>query len=338
MPARALVIAILAGCTQGPAPATWCTTSGQALGTTWTVKWSTDASVCDEKRVAMGTSDALAEVDRQMSTWREDSELSAVRRGPGAVRVSRDTAEVVQDALDLARATGGAYDPTVQPLMEVWGFHSRDRAPTAPSEEALSAARSQVGWERVRVGQDAGGPTVDAGGTALDLSSIAKGHAVDRVSAVLSRLQHADHYVEVGGEVRVHGHGPSGLWTLGIDAPVEGSLPGEQLAARVRLTNGAVASSGNYRNVVEVDGRRVHHTMDPRTGQPAVSDVASVTVIAPDCRLADGLATAVMVLGSDAGLALLEGYGDVQGLVLVAGSDGWTTRSTPGMAAYLPEP
>jgi thiamine biosynthesis lipoprotein len=271
----------------------------------------------------------LAEVDAQMSTWREDSEISAVRRG-GEVTVSPDTVDVVRDALALAAATDGAFDPTVQPLMEVWGFHSGSRTPAAPAPEALEAARAQVGWTRVRTGPD----WVDAGGTALDLSSIAKGHAVDRVSTALSRRGLANHMVEVGGEVRVAGEGPRGVWALGIDAPEEGAAPGQRFVAVAELVNHALATSGNYRNLVEVDGRKVHHTMDPRTGQPAVSDVASASIVAPTCREADALATAVMVLGAEAGLALLEARPDVEGLVLVSG-DTLEQRPTSGMARFL---
>ncbi|MCA9569770.1 MAG: FAD:protein FMN transferase, partial [Myxococcales bacterium] len=176
---------------------------------------------------------------------------------------------------------------------------------------------------------------IDAGGTALDLSSIAKGHAVDRVSLALSRQGLADHMVEVGGEVRVAGSGPAGLWRLGVDAPEEGSVPGQSFVAVLQLTNQGLATSGNYRNLVEVDGRRVHHTMDPRTGRPAMTDVASATVVAPTCRQADALATAVMALGAEAGLALLEGLPDVEGLVLVAG-DPLVQRTTTGMDAAFP--
>jgi thiamine biosynthesis lipoprotein len=307
----------------------WCVAEGPTLGTTYTVKWS--APGCEGVQPAVTA--ALETVDRQMSTWRDDSEITAVRGG-GVVNVSADTASVVRDALTLAQESAGAFDPTVQPLMEVWGFHSQERALEEPTPEALETARSQVGFERVTVGANDSGPWVNAGGTALDLSSIAKGHAVDRVSLALSRLGHPHHMVEVGGEVRVAGEGPNGLWSLGVDTPTEGAAPGASYAAVVRLTNHALATSGNYRNLVEVDGRKVHHTMDPRTGRPAVSDVASVSVVASTCREADALATAVMVMGAEKGLALLESRSDVEALVLVAGEP-ITQLTTSGMSDFL---
>lgn len=307
-----------------PTASSWCEASGRTLGTTYALKWAGDCDGVQEEVEAV-----LETVDRQMSTWRDDSELMAVRKG-GRVDVSPDTLSVVRDGLALAEATGGAFDPTVQPLMELWGFHSRERTLTTPSAEALAAARSTVGWTKVSTGAT----WVNAGGTALDLSAIAKGHAVDRVSLLLSRKGRANHMVEIGGEVRVAGEGPRGLWSLGVDAPEEGGVPGQQFVAVVQLTNHALATSGNYRNLVEVDGRKVHHTMDPRTGEPAVTDVASVSVVAPTCREADSLATAVMVLGATEGLALLERRSDVEGLVLVSGPT-LEQRPTSGMTAFL---
>lgn len=309
-------------------PPSWCAFQGPTLGTSFHVKWEAESCGGVEQVVV----DTLDEVDRQMSTWRDDSELIAARRG-GRSKVSIDTADVVRDALDLAAETGGAFDPTVQPLMEVWGFHSRERAHARPSDEALAAARAQVGWERVQVGRSPEGAWLDNGGTALDLSAIAKGHAVDRVSLALSALGHANHMVEVGGEVRVAGRGPRGLWSFGVDTPEEGGVPGTDFAAVVRLTNHALATSGNYRNLVEVDGRKVHHTMDPRSGRPAVTDVASVSVVAPTCREADAVATAAMVLGAEQGMALVERLPRVEGLFLLAEG---VQRPSSGMHAFLP--
>jgi thiamine biosynthesis lipoprotein len=320
----------------GPSTSTpvWCEAAGKAFGTTWTAKWSAEA--CDPE-VPASIDAVLATVDAQMSTWRDDSELSRVRRADGPLPVSADTAFVVRDALALAETTEGAFDPTVQPLMEVWGFHQRERQIAAPDPAALAAARDQVGWQKVQVATVDGRPTLDAGGTALDLSAIAKGHAVDRVSAVLSARGYADTLVEIGGEVRVTGRGPRGTWTFGVDAPVEGNAPGQDFAAILKLTDRALATSGDYRNLVVVEGRKVHHTMDPRTGQPAVSDVASASVVARDCRTADGWATAMMVLGAERGLALIEQRSDLEALLITSGPEGFEQHTSSGMTAFLAE-
>jgi len=308
---------------------------GEALGTTWTVKW-VEPALAGDAAVEEAVTSTLAEVDRAMSTWRDDSDLSRIRAATGPVVVAEETAFVVASALALARETDGAFDPTVEPLMELWGFHGTARE-TLPTEAEIETARARVDYRRVRVGRDeAGRPTVDGGGTALDLSAIAKGHAVDRVSRALSDLGVADHMVEVGGEVRAQGRGPSGpLWKVGVDLPREGLMPGTALADVVVVTNAAVATSGNYRQTHRIAGTEVHHTMDPRTGRPAASPVASATVVAEDCRTADGVATALMVLDPDEGLRLVEAHPDLEALLLVPEGDTYARRMSTGMPRHL---
>lgn len=330
---RAFVLVAVAACaSERPAPEVHLL-QGEAFGTTWTVKWS---GAVGPEAVEPDIVAVLAEVDVQMSTWRDDSELSRARAADGAVVVSEGTVDVVRTALALAEATGGAFDPTVEPLVEFWGFRG-ERRTTLPTEEALAEVRGLVGWERVTLGRSgAGEPLLDTGGTALDLSAIAKGHAVDRVSHALSAHGVANHYVEVGGEVRVSGASPRGtLWRLGVERPVPGSAPGADLVSLLSVTNRAVATSGNYRNAYVVDGVRVVHTLDPRIGRPVETPVASVTVIAPDCVLADGWATALMVLGAS-GLERVERTPDVEALLLSQGPDGaLTAEQTTGMPAFL---
>lgn len=306
--------------------------SGEALGTTWHVKWVEPAAAGDSsEQVRAATDAALAEVDLHMSTWRDDSELNRARRADGPLGISDDTAQVVSAALGLSAATNGAFDPTVQPLMELWGLHGNARD-AVPTDDEIASTLERVGWRRVRLGRAEDGQAVlDVGGTALDLSAIAKGHAVDRVHNALSGLGIGSVFVEVGGEVRVSGPGASGpLWRVGVDLPDPSSRPGQDLALVVELTNGSVATSGNYRNRYEVDGQTVVHTMDPRLGRPTETAVASATVRAPDCRTADGLATALMVLPPDEGLALIERRPDVEAAVLLFEGDGFALRASSG--------
>ncbi len=255
-----------------------------------------------------------------MSTWRSDSELSAIRESLDPVDVSEATAAVVRQALWLSEQTGGAFDPTVQPLVELWGFHGTPLT-VLPTPEEIEAAQTQVGWRRVQVSHVDGQAVVNGGGTALDLSAIAKGYAVDRVSLAISELGVGSHLVEIGGEIRVSGPGPGGgLWSVGVEAPLPGNVPGASLFGLVEVVNASVATSGNYRQSRTVQGVEVHHTLDPRTGRPATSGVGSATVIAPTCALADGLATALMVLGEE-GLPLIEGMEGVEaGLIWVDAS------------------
>ena len=304
---------------------------GEALGTTWEVMWRSTEVERDD--VADRIVFVLTSVDQQMSTWRDDSELSRIRASDGPVPVSEATASVLAEALWLAEATGGAFDPTVQPLVELWGFHG---APLTelPSDQALSTARESVDWTRVVLGRSEAGPTIDAGGTALDLSAIAKGHAVDRVSDALSALGIGTHLVSIGGEVRASGSGPDdGLWSVGVEMPTPGNAPGSELYGIVRVANRSVATSGNYRQQRVVEGVEVHHTLDPRTGRPSDSEVASATVIAPTCALADGLATALMVLGSE-GLPLIERLPNVEAGLLWMGPNGIYAEESSGFELH----
>ena len=325
-----LLIVAMLGCTRiEPAPVH---IDGQALGTTWSV--TIGAGQVDAVAARLATEQALASVDAAMSTWRDDSELMRIRRGPGPVEVSPETGAVVMAALDLAKITNGAFDPTVQPLMELWGLHGEART-TAPTQDEVDAALAQVGWQKVTVQPGLGVATVDGGGTALDLSAIAKGHAVDRVSDALKALGARDLLVEVGGDVRGGGQGPNGPWRLGVDWPQEGLEPGEQLAAVVALVDRGMATSGNYRNTYEVDGVRVVHTLDPRTGRPVYGKIASATVVAPDCQTADGWATALMVLGPEAGMAAIEARPELEALLLVPDGDGFRDVQSKGMTKIL---
>jgi len=309
-------------------------TQGKAFGTTWNVNWKGDAGSVAE--VSTMIAQRLEAVDAQMSTWRDDSELSAVRRADGPVTVSGPTAEVVAAALVLSAQTGGAFDPTVQPLMELWGFHGKPRD-DLPAQHEIDAVRSQVGWDRLKVTETADGtPQVDAGGTALDLSAIAKGYAVDQVSEGLSAMGLTEHMVEIGGEVRALGDGGHGDgWLLGIETPQVGSLPGSSLHAVVRLREGALATSGNYRNRYVVDGHALSHTMDPRTGRPTESATLSASVVAPTCRLADGLATTLMVMDPEDGLALVASLPGVEALILSGTGGARSERATAGMESLL---
>lgn len=291
-----------------PEAPTWHRMAGEVFGTTFHLTWSGPAPEAVEPAVLA----ALERVDARMSSWRPDSELSAIRQGPSVVVVSEETADVVRDALALAEATDGAFDPTVEPLMELWGFRGTRRS-APPTEAEIEAARAQVGWHRVEVFRHGGLPLVDAHGTALDLSSIAKGHGVDVVAHTLATLGSADHLVEIGGEVRVAGEGPRGLWTLAVEAPAPGGTDAST-AGVLAISNLGLASSGNYRNGYELEGERVVHTMDPRTGRPRRSDVLATTVLAPDTRTADGWATALMVLPLAEGQAAIEARPELEAL------------------------
>ena len=278
------------------------------MGTTYTVKVAPGASPSLATRIAElegRVRQALDEVDRLMSTFRPDSELSRFNRAPANVPValSPDTIEVFSLALEVHRESGGAFDVTVGPLVEAWGFGpERHRRP--PAADALQELRDRVGSHLLQLDPAAGTLTKIREGVECDLSAVAKGYAADRVATALAAAGVDRYMVELGGEVRVHGLNRNDRpWQIGVERP----LPGQRGVQRILpLTEGGLATSGDYRNFYEIGGRRYSHALDPRTGAPVTHSLASVSVLAADCATADAWATALLVLGPDEGYRLAE--------------------------------
>jgi len=274
---------------------------------------------------------ALDQVDRMMNIYRPDSELSQVnQRGAlQAVEVSAETYRLLQKALDYSEMTDGAFDVTVGPLLQLWKQAEREQQ--RPSEADLAAATGRVGYQNVvlsRWPRDGLSDPCDCRVSlaqehiSVNLNAIAKGYAVDRALAALRRRGVAAALVEIGGEIACFGDNcPGGGWRVGIQDPFADDTdnPLSQSARwAIRLSDAAVATSGNYRRYVSVADRRMSHIVDPRTGRPA-QKLPSVTVIAPLAADADALATAISVMGPQDGLALVESLPDVEAL-LVAGT------------------
>ncbi len=293
---------------------------GEALGTGWAATLVTreppePGRVAELRRRVVAV---LDRVDRGMSTWREDAELVRFNRlgGSPPFHFSAETRRVVAAALELARETGGAFDPTVGPLVALWGFGSH-AATSDPSEQELERARARVGW--AKLSWDDEGGLAAAPGVELDLSAIAKGYAVDAVVGELSREPLLGLLVELGGEVRGFGLAASGEpWRVGIEDP---SAPGSGFEAVVALSGAALATSGDYRRLRVVDGERRSHVIDPRSGRPVRTRVASASVVAPTCMEADAVATALMVLGPAAALAFVEDRPWLEALLLLREGD-----------------
>ncbi|HVH32502.1 MAG TPA: FAD:protein FMN transferase [Tahibacter sp.] len=300
--------------------------NGSSMGTTWSVK------VCARRRpeaarVQAAIDAVLASVDREMSTWRADSDLNRYNRAAatGWVALPEDCYRVVATALDVAAQTDGAYDPTVGPLVNLWGFGPDGRRAEPPAVEAIERARADCGWQRLRR-DEAQRAVWQPGGAQLDLSAIAKGFAVDQVCARLHSLDIHDYLVEVGGELRAQGRRGDGRpWYVAIEAPDDDSAALPLVGV---LRDGAIATSGDYLRYFESAGQRYSHTIDPRTAEPVRHALASVSVLHEQTMLADAYATAFSVLGAQAGLAFAQRHGiaarfvsrEAQGLVSVESS------------------
>lgn len=304
------------------------------MGTTFTVKVVTsqlDAPRVDGLRKTIETT--LAAVDAKMSHYRPDSEISRFNQFHATTpfAMSPDTVSVIGQAVEISRLSGGAFDITVAPLVDAWGFGPAGPVTAVPSEVAIARLRHRVGYTQLEIDRETSTIRKHHPGITGDLSAIAKGHAVDRVATALVEVGMNNYLVEVGGEVRAGGHNETGaVWRVAIERPRVGTSTVQRV---VELTNRALATSGEYRNFYELDGQRVSHTIDPRSGRPITHQIGSVSVVAERCVQADGLATALEVLGLAEGYPIAVEHGWAA-LFVVRNADGtFREHPTPAFTA-----
>jgi thiamine biosynthesis lipoprotein len=266
----------------------------------------------------------LEDLNRRFSTYLPDSEINRFNRWPAGGKPFKASAEfyrLLQTAHRIHRLSGGAWDGTVRPLVDLWGFGPAPARGTVPAAGEIAALRNTVGFDQIALG-----PALTIakrrGEIALDLASIAKGYGVDALAELIRSHGYRDFLVEIGGEVVASGRRPGGgPWKVGINVPLAGA-PATAVYGVVSLSDRAMATSGDYRNFFEIDGHRYAHIIDPRTGYPAANGVISATVLAPDCTLADGLATALCVMGQGPGLKLVETLPGIEALILTTREGG----------------
>ncbi|MAG30209.1 MAG: hypothetical protein CL908_04845 [Deltaproteobacteria bacterium] len=299
---------------------------GDSMGTTYELRIA--GPRLDERlrhRIEVETERRLDEIDRWMSNWNPDSEVSRfnAHHGTDGFPVSQQTAELVAFAVELGKWSGGAFDVTIGPLVALWGFGEGARVGAPPSGAEIDERLAHVGARLLRIGR--GSPS--SGGflrkndpeVEIDLSAIAKGFGVDHVARGLRGLGRQDFLVEIGGEVHAAGERPGGgAWRVGIEKPLD---EGRAIQAIVELRDQAMATSGDYRVFYREGGQRISHTIDPRTGRPVDGGPASATVIAASATEADAWATTLMVLGEEEGLPLATQWG-VAAMLLVRDDDG----------------
>jgi len=329
----ALAIAVLAGCSFQPEEKIW-EISGPVFGTSYHINVVLTEDQERLETLASGIDKVLEDVDASMSTWREDSELSRFNQRIDQSEwfpVSAGLFEVIQKANEISRLTDGAFDVTIGPVVNLWGFGPQARPETTPSEDSLAKVLAATGFENLELRADP--PAVRATPPQyVDLSAIAKGYGVDAVARFLESEGVDAYLVEIGGEVRVNGRKPDdSTWRLAIEQPVS---EGRQVNRVVALESRAMATSGDYRNYYESEGRRYSHTIDPATGEPIAHKLASVTVIADDCMTADALATGFNVMGYERANALAVRE-DIPAYFIVRTEDGFKTHQTPAFSSYV---
>jgi thiamine biosynthesis lipoprotein len=304
--------------------------AGETMGTTWRVTLL-DVPPADWRSEIERV---LALVDARFSTWREDSELSRFNasRTSAWIPVSEQTVALIAEARDVSERTEGAFDPTVAPLIGLWGFGAAGPQPLPPPAHALARARARVGIAALALREAPPALKKPVPELALDLSGIAKGHGVDALAERLVALGATRFLVEIGGELRSVGAGPqAGRWRVAIERPRLGPAALQRV---LTLRDVALATSGSYRNFATVAGERRSHVLDPRTGEPIRHDLVSVSVLAARASLADAFATGLLVLGPKRGPELAAREGLVA-LFVVERDGRLLEEHSPAFAAYL---
>ena len=324
-------------CANAAAPP--ATFTGDTMGTRYTVKAVDLPGNLDLQTVENEIRQKLQRIDGLMSTYRPDSELSKLNRFDRTGEwfdVSPQTAAVLEEALTVGRLTGGAFDVTVGPLVNLWNFGPGDTvAEEVPTPEAIETAAIRVGFQHIELRTDPPAVRKKLANLYIDLSGVAKGFAVDRVAEYLAGRGAKNFLVEIGGEVRAAGNNHLGVpWRVGVESPVAAIRAVEKAVA---LKDLAMATSGDYRNYFEIDGVRYSHIIDPRTGRPVAHRLASVTVLDASCARADALATALMVLGPQQGYELAARE-KLAVLMIVRGDDGFIEKTTRAFDDAVSQP
>jgi len=310
MNGRAVVLPLLAsiiaiGCSDDSVLASY-DLHGNTMGTTFNVTLVAPSAQTDLEHLKSGIHEKLEHIENIASTYRADSELSRFNANPSTdwVSVLPELCDMIAAAQEVSDTTGGAFDITVGPLVNLWGFGPQQSEPELPTDEEVAAAQLKVGNVKLQTNCEQSMLRKTIADVYVDLSGWAKGYAVDEIAELLDSGQLTNYLVEIGGELRVSGHNAEQRdFAIAIEKPLQNN---EMDHSIVRLSNVAVATSGDYRNFYVHDGQRYSHTIDPRTGRPVTHNLTGVTVVTSSTAYADAMATALLVLGPEDGHALAE--------------------------------
>jgi thiamine biosynthesis lipoprotein len=297
---------------------------GPTMGSTYSIKYVRHAGLPPAEEVRVQVEQILADVDRQMSTYRSDSDIEVFNALPAGRCQAMPAAvlELVRVGQQLSEQSDGSYDLTVEPLMNLWGFGPQAREEKVPSAKALAEVRKRVGYQHLRIDGD---QLCKDAAIEVDFNSIAAGYAVDTIAARLEAMGIHDYLAEATGELKASGHKADGSpWRIALEEPRDD----KQVAERVIAVDGlGLSTSGDYRNYFEQGGRRFSHTFDARSGAPVSHNLASVTVIHPSALMADGLSTLLLILGPERGWDYAEKH-DIGAFFVIRADTGFVTRSS----------
>ncbi|WP_371234770.1 FAD:protein FMN transferase [Pseudomonas sp. QE6] len=325
-----VLLAVLSGCGQSVERF-----GGPTMGSSYRVQYVPTDKAPDAEKLKAEVDAILASLDEQFSTYRDDSVVSRFNALPaGACMVlTVDMLTLWRYGEALSQQSGGAFDLTVEPLLNLWGFGPQSRSEQVPAAADLQRERARVGHQHLHLQGEQLCKDVNA---QLDFDSIVAGYAVDKVSARLAELGLTDYLVEITGELKAVGHKPDGTpWRIALEVP-----SGErerQVERSVALDGFGLSTSGDYRNYFEEGGQRYSHTFDARSGVPVKHALAAVTVADAQVLNADGLSTLLMVLGPEEGYTFAERHG-LAAFFIVRQGEGFVTRVTPRFDALFPTP
>ncbi len=312
------------------------TLTGQTMGTFYSIKFISmkkqSASLWQQR-----VETRLQEVNDRLSMYNPKSEISLFNRLPAhqSFRLSPDFYQVLVQCQYLYQITQGAWDGTVKPLVDLWGFGTLDRPDSLPDPGQIQAALDRTGFFKLELTDHR--LTKKHSNITLDLGSIAKGYGVDAIAELLAAHQIQNFLVEIGGELVGSGTNKKGdPWTVGITRPDKNGYH-QGVYKVIALENMAIATSGNYRNFFEREGQTFSHIINPKTGFPVENQVVSASVIAENCTLADGLATALMVLDLPKGMALIQSLAHTECLIIQKQGDRFIATRSPGFGAFEQE-
>ena len=305
--------------------------TGNTMGTQYSVKLPQLQDGHDVAKLQQSIDTVLDGDNAQMSTYLSDSEISRFNASESTEwqLVSADLCKKIAASQAISKLTDGAFDITVGPLVNLWGFGPGEMIDEPPSEDAITALLDVTGFENLHTDCARFAMKKDVAGLMVDLSAIGKGFAADRVGLLLASIGYEDFLVEVGGELSIRGMNAKGEpWAIGIEAPLTNQRRPHTV---VHLTNVGMATSGDYRNFFEADGKIYSHTIDTRTGRPVTHTLASVTVVDELASRADALATALLVMGPEEGMAFAERE-QLAVLMLIRTNGGIEERQTAAFA------
>jgi thiamine biosynthesis lipoprotein len=321
----------MSGCARAPQE---LAISGPTMGTTYSIKVAAAPADVDAHALRVAADEILDRIDRGMSGYRPDSEISRFNASSSTdwFEVSADLAIVVDHALQVSRESGGAFDVTVGPLVAAWGFGAAGEPVDLPDGAKLEELRSQVGYQKLEARLQPPALRKSAATVQVDLNGIAPGYAVDLMAERFQSM-HLEHFmIDIGGEIRAQGRNARGeAWRIAVERPID-SEP--EPYAILQLDNASVTTSGEYRHYFDRDGHRYSHTIDPRTGRPVEHSLASVVVMGSTAMDVDAWATALNVLGTEAGRELALKRGMPVMFIDVNGSE-LRSVTTPQLDPYL---